>query len=125
LLKYLKKAGRIASIGITFMLIMFGWIIFRSASLPDAWSFIRQMFEFRSAENMVWLNPKFWTMLALAACFSFGGIWKKAEGLVEKFYLTPGNRNLMIFSAIAILLYILNLATITSSGFSQFIYFRF
>jgi alginate O-acetyltransferase complex protein AlgI len=125
LLKYLKKAGRIASIGITFMLIMFGWIIFRSASLPDAWSFIRQMFEFRSAENMVWLNPKFWTMLALAACFSFGGIWKKAEGLVEKFYLTPGNRNLMIFSAIAILLYILNLATITSSGFSPFIYFRF
>jgi hypothetical protein len=74
---------------------------------------------------MVWLNPKFWTMLVIAACFSFAGTWKKAEALVEKFYMNPGNINLMVFSVIAILLYVLNLATITSSGFSPFIYFRF
>jgi alginate O-acetyltransferase complex protein AlgI len=125
LLKYLKKAGRIPAMAITFVVLVIGWVIFRSATPEDTWFFVKRMFEFRGADNMVWLNPKFWTMMALAAVFSFAGLWKKAEALVDKLYLDPSNSVIIVFSVLAILLFVLNLATITSSGFSPFIYFRF
>ena len=62
---------------------------------------------------------------AIAMIFSFSGVWKKAETRLEKFYFNPGNPTIIIFSVIALLLFILSEATITSSGFSPFIYFRF
>ncbi|MCX6268921.1 MAG: MBOAT family protein [Bacteroidetes bacterium] len=125
LLKYLKKAGRIPSIGITFLLITVGWVIFRSGSPDDAWFYIQRMFMFRGTENVVWLNPKFWTMLAIAILFSFWGISKKVDIWIEKLYFNPGNSMIIVFSVISIILFILSEATITSSGFNPFIYFRF
>jgi alginate O-acetyltransferase complex protein AlgI len=125
LLKYLKKSGRIPSTLFTFLILIIGWIIFRSATLNDAWFYISRMFGFQDADNIVWLNPKFWTMLVLAALFSFGAVYPKATSAVEKLYLHPGNKTIILFTVIAILLFILNEATITSTGFSPFIYFRF
>ena len=125
LLKYLKKIGKIPSIAITFFLLMIGWLIFRSQTLDEAWFLIRRLFLFHGAENIVWLNPKFWTMLGFAILFSFWGGFKKIELWVEKLYFNPGNGLIITFSVIAILLFVLSEATITSSGFSPFIYFRF
>ena len=125
LLKYLKKSGKIPSIAITFFLLMIGWLIFRSQTLDEAWFLIRRLFTFQGGENTVWLNPKFWTMLVIAVIFSFWGGFKKIESWVEKLYFNPGNGLMITFSIIAILLFILSEATITSSGFSPFIYFRF
>jgi len=125
LLKYLKKAGKIPSIVLTFFLLMIGWLIFRSQSLDEAWFFIRRLFLFQGGENMVWLNPKFWTMLAIAVLFSFWGGFKKIESWIDKLYFNPGNALMIVSAVIAILLFVLSEATITSSGFSPFIYFRF
>ncbi len=125
LLKYLKKSGKVPSIAITFILLMIGWLIFRSESLHEAWYLIRRLFIFQGGENTIWLNPKFWTMLSIAVIFSFWGGFKKIESWVEKLYFKPGNSLMIAFSVIAILLFILSEATITSSGFSPFIYFRF
>jgi hypothetical protein len=83
------------------------------------------MFSFVKAENEVWLNPKFWTMLCIAIFFSFWGGFKRIEKWQERLYANPGIITILIFSILAILLFILNEATITSSGFSPFIYFRF
>ncbi|MCX6277131.1 MAG: MBOAT family protein [Bacteroidetes bacterium] len=125
LLKYLKKLGKIPSIAITFFLIMIGWLIFRSQTPDEAHFLIRKLFLFQGGENQVWLNPKFWTMLVIAILFSFWGGFKKVESWIEKLYLNPGNAAIIGFSLIALLLFILNEATISSSGFSPFIYFRF
>jgi alginate O-acetyltransferase complex protein AlgI len=125
LLKYIKKIGKVPAIAITFLLLIIGWVIFRSQTLDDAWFFIRRMFLFRGGENTIWLNPKFWTMLVVAILFSFWGGFKKVDNWIGKLYSNPGNATLIIFSVIAILLFILNEATVTSSGFSPFIYFRF
>ena len=125
LLKYLKKAGKIPSIALTFFLLLIGWVIFRSQTLDAAWFLIRRLFSFQGGENLVWLNPKFWTMLALAIFFSFWGGFRKVEAWIEKLYFNPGNGLMITFSVLAILLFILNEASITSSGFSPFIYFRF
>ena len=64
-------------------------------------------------------------MLGFAILFSFWGGFKKIELWVEKLYFNPGNGLIITFSVIAILLFVLSEATITSSGFSPFIYFRF
>jgi alginate O-acetyltransferase complex protein AlgI len=125
LLKFFKKIGKIPSQVITFFSIMFGWVLFRSESLDYFYFYIRRMFSFVNAENEVWLNPKFWTMLIIAILFSFLGGFRKIENWQEKLYDKPGNSTLIVFSLIAILLFILSEATITSSGFSPFIYFRF
>ena len=125
LLKYLRKAGKIPSILITFLLLVIGWVIFRSHNLDDAWFFLRRMFLFRSGNNIIWLNPKFWTMLVIAIVFSFWGILKKTESWIDSLYLNPGKTILIVFSLLAVILLILNAATLTASGFSPFIYFRF
>lgn len=125
LLKFFKKIGKIPSQVITFFSIMFGWVLFRSESLGYFYFYIRRMFSFVNAENEVWLNPKFWTMMVIAILFSFWGGFKKIENWQEKLYGKPGNSTIIIFSVFAILLFILSEATITSSGFSPFIYFRF
>lgn len=125
LLKYLKKAGKVPSILVTFFLLVIGWLIFRSQTLDESWFLIRRLFQFQGGENTLWLNPKFWTMLVIAIIFSFWGGFKKIESWIENLYLTPGNALIITFSIIAILLFILSEAAITSSGFSPFIYFRF
>lgn len=125
LLKYLKKSGKIPSIAVTFFILMIGWLIFRAQSPDDAWYLIRRLFIFQGGEHTVWLNPKFWTMLVIAAVFSFWGGFKAVETWIERLYFKPGNATIIIFTIAAILFFILCEATISSSGFSPFIYFRF
>lgn len=124
-LKISRKIGRIPSIVITFGVITLGWVLFRSDNLDFAHFYLRRMFSFTSAPNDVLLNSKFWTMLAIAAIFAFWGGIKKVEGWVDTFYSRPGNTVVITMSVVAILLLVLSLAAITSSGFSPFIYFRF
>lgn len=125
LIKYLKKAGKVPSIVITFFIILFGWVLFRSNSIDDFYFYVRRMFSFTDGVNDVWINSKFWTMLAIAAFFSFAGVFKRVADWQERLYLKPGNAMMIGFSLIAILLFILSEAAITSTGFSPFIYFRF
>ncbi len=125
LLKFLKKRGRIPALLFTFLVITLGWVLFRSETLTGAWHYLHRMFEFSGADNMVYLSAKFWSLLAVAAVFSFWGVWKRAEAAVDTLWLNPGNAVIISFSVVGILLFILNLATITATGFSPFIYFRF
>ncbi len=125
LLKFFKKTGRIPAIMITFFIIVIGWVLFRSASLGDFHFYLRRMFTFTSGVNDIWLNGKFWTMLAIAALFSFAGGFKRISEWQDRLYLKPGNKTMIGFSLLAIALFILSEAAITSTGFSPFIYFRF
>jgi len=126
LLKLLKKLGKIPSILITFFVIVIGWVIFQADTLTSAYAYLGKMFSFRGgAENELWLNPKFWTMLVIAILFSFWGGFKKIDQWIEKLYSLPGNRVIITMSLLAVILFILSEATITSSGFNPFIYFRF
>lgn len=125
LLKWLKKIPAFAQIGINFFVLMFGWVLFRSESLSQFHFYLRRMFLFVSRDNDIWLNPKFWTMLVIAALFSFVGGIKKVELWQERFYSNPGSKAIVVTTILALLLFILCEAAITSSGFSPFIYFRF
>jgi len=123
--RWMKRAGRVPAILITFFFLAIGWVIFRSENLDFAWFYIRRMFQFVNMPNEIWLNAKFWTMLATAIFFSFWGGWKRIEAWSEKLFSSPGSLTVILMILLAILLFILSEATITSSGFSPFIYFRF
>jgi alginate O-acetyltransferase complex protein AlgI len=125
LLKYLKKTGKIPSIVITFFILTIGWVIFRCENLMMAISYIETMFSFRGADNGIWLNPKFWSILFLGMLFGFWGGFGKIEKWIDTLYDKPQNGVIMVMSVMAILLFILNEATVTSTGFNPFIYFRF
>ena len=125
LIRWMKKTGRIPAIILTFLILVIGWVIFRSENLDFAWFYLRRMFQFVDMPNDVWLNSKFWTMLAVAIFFSFWGGWKRIERWSEKLFTTPGSSTVILFTIVAVFLFILSEATITSSGFSPFIYFRF
>ena len=125
LLKYLKKTGRPLSVIFTFFITVFGWVLFRSESLGAFRFYIRRMFAFRGGDNDLWLDPKFWTVLVIAVVFSFIGYSKKVENWQVGLFDKPGNATIIGFSLLAIVLLVLSLAAITSTGFSPFIYFRF
>ncbi|MDP4281156.1 MAG: MBOAT family O-acyltransferase [Bacteroidota bacterium] len=125
LLKFFKKTGRIPAVILTFMVTVIGWTMFRSDSLIYFKEYLHKMFSFTSGISDIWLNSKFWTMICLAAFFSFWGFFKKVGNWSEKLYSDPGNRTIILFTILAVLLFILSEAAITSTGFSPFIYFRF
>lgn len=125
LLKYLKKAGRIPSIILTFLILTAGWLIFRAESVNEALFLLRRMFTFHGGVNEIQLSSKFWTFFILAILFSFSGFFQKIEKGTDDLYLNPGNFKLVLFTFLAIILFIICEATISSAGFSPFIYFRF
>lgn len=124
-LKFSKRIGRIPSIAVTFLVLIFGWVIFRAENLDYIHFFLRRMFLFESLPNDVLLTSKFWTMLGVAAFFSFWGGFKKVENWFGKLYDAPGNGMLITMTLVSLVLFVLSLAAITSSGFSPFIYFQF
>jgi alginate O-acetyltransferase complex protein AlgI len=125
LLKYLKKTGKLVPVLITFVIIVFGWVLFRSESLDYYHFYLRKMFLFQPGNNEIWLTPKFWIMGSVAIIFSFLALIPGIEKWQEKLYDHPGNSLLIGFSVIAVFLFILSESVITSNGFSPFIYFRF
>jgi alginate O-acetyltransferase complex protein AlgI len=125
LLKYLKKAGRIPATLITFLVITIGWVIFRADTVEAGFNYIGRMFEFTNRNSEIWLNPKFWTILALAAFFSVWGGFRSIEKWLDRIYDLSTNRWIITLSVAALILFILSVASIASSGFNPFIYFRF
>ncbi|MEI6455908.1 MAG: MBOAT family O-acyltransferase [bacterium] len=125
LLKFLKMTGRGPAVLFTFLILVIGWVIFRADNLPAAFIFLGKMFTFGGAENQVWLNSKFWTIFCIAIFFSFWAGIKKVDPWIGKLYESPSNKTMVTIAILAMLFFILNVATITSSGFNPFIYFRF
>ena len=125
LVKFLSKLGRYISILITYIITLVGWVLFRSETIEQAKTYIIKMFVFNTSESIKLDNHTI-TMLLLGVLFSFFALIKNTEtkqmdfynGILSKrFYLTA--------SPIIIILLVLSLSYVISSGFNPFIYFRF
>jgi alginate O-acetyltransferase complex protein AlgI len=126
LLKWSEKMGKIPSVLLTYLITLVGWVLFRSESLGDAWTYLGKMFSFESWYPAWTLNPQFWIILAAGAFFAFFGVIRGVENWQMKMIDQPYNgKKLWIGGAIALVLLAWSLASITSAGFNPFIYFRF
>ncbi|CAN5361488.1 MBOAT family O-acyltransferase [soil metagenome] len=126
LLSVYEKLGRIPSTIITFIIVMVGWVFFKTETLTHAILFIKKMFSFDFSNYDIYFERTFWTMLVLAFIFSFAGAFTKIQKIQESFLFEEYSiRRTIAMSLVCIILFVVCEATITSSGFNPFIYYRF
>jgi len=126
LLSVYEKLGRIPSTIFTFIVVMIGWVFFKTETLTHAIEFIRKMFAFDFSTYNIYFEANFWTMLALAILFSFIGGFAKVIKIQENVLFSEYSLTRVITTSIVcVVLFIICEAAITSSGFNPFIYYRF
>ncbi|MCX6231096.1 MAG: MBOAT family protein [Bacteroidetes bacterium] len=126
LLNFLNKLGKIPAIVITFVIVLVGWAFFRIQDISTAFLFITKMFSFDFSEHQYYFNEKFRFIMILAFFFSFVNATKFGKWLEKIFfavrYTLAGHYSMTLLS---IVLFVLSVAYISTSGFNPFIYFRF
>lgn len=125
LLRFFQFIGKFPSVIITFVITLVGWVFFRVEDINQAFLFISKMFSFNFNE-IPYFGLKFKTLLLLAFVFSFICLFKAGKRIESFFYAEKHTMSAYyILSFMSMLLFIICLANITSSGFNPFIYFRF
>ena len=124
LFKVFKKTGKLISLIITFILVMFGWVIFIA---PDVKSFIlyfNNLFQFTATELSI--KPLFWITLISATVFAFIPVHKKTELFIRKWLNTDSTATIITLKTIISTLFLIfAMSGIAAGGFNPFIYFRF
>ncbi len=126
LLKFYSKIGKVPSIIITFLIVLVSWTIFRAENISHAWVFIQKMFTFDFEGYNFYFDNKFYTIMIFAVIFSFWGAFRGVEKWQDKLFNKKQKfSSLIIMSLISVILVLICVSSITSSGFNPFIYFRF
>jgi alginate O-acetyltransferase complex protein AlgI len=123
--KVLSKIGKLPSILITFLIVNIGWVFFRIEKIKDAFTYLKHMFSFNFKSTNSF-DLEFKTYLMLAIIFSFFAISKHTQKLQDAVYVNDyTNSRHLIICLTSLILFVLSVSSITSSGFNPFIYFRF
>ncbi len=126
LLNIYKRIGKIPSIVITFIITMAGWVFFRAETLPFAWSYLEKMFSFNLATSTISFDQKFWFMMVVGSFFSLWAAIPGVEAWMDRLFAKgQSNRTIVFMVIFSVIFFIISLASITSTGFNPFIYFRF
>lgn len=126
LLKIYERIGGLLSMLITFFITMIGWTIFRLEDFQVLKTYLTKLFRFQGVYIPEAL-PSFYPILIVAVFFSFltyFNLGKKVENYIfwkENYSIKASLLN----TVIAMILLLLSISSITSSGFNPFIYFRF
>ena len=105
---------------------MIGWVLFRSPDIYFAGIFLKKMFVLEGSLDWGTNGIKVWVILCVAVLFSFFA----ASGRIENWQvkLFGGEHRMSSVGAMfaaSVLLFVISLSAITSTGFNPFIYFRF
>lgn len=126
-LKFSKAIGRIPSIIITYIVTLVGWVLFRAESMSQVAFYTKKMFVMDFHGIHYYFSPEFWSMLAVGSFFAFFTLTKFGLKVEQKVFYSESfqvKANLSM-SAITVVLLLLSVSSVTSSGFNPFIYFRF
>lgn len=105
---------------LTFLAVMFGWLLFRAESFSQAWQYLTVMFGFEHLQGFQYYTYEHFipikTMLLSTGCFLFSVYpWVFPKGQIMRCVKAVG---------IAVLL-VLSMAFMADASFSPFIYFQF
>ncbi len=126
MVKTMKKMGRPFTALITFVLVHFGWVLFRADSTEHALSFYGRMFAFGGQGTSYFIDKQFAVMLVLATVFSFWALLPGVEKWQNKLFSSEKSLGaISLMTLLALIMFVISLAAITSTGFNPFIYFRF
>lgn len=112
----------------TFILVLIGWVFFRSNTILDAFSYIGAMFHlgtFFSTQDIPFLiTSRGWFFLAIAAALSFCPYLTKRFPYIQQII----NRSALVSylgGVIAIIILTYSVITLSGATYTPFIYFRF
>ena len=115
----------------TLLIVMVGWVFFRSATLELALDMIARMFGLQSGTQAMLpvsshVTAPTMLLIVLATCFAYP-IWPRAKEFVQKKIGTPGEKLAydIVRAAFIGVMTVLSLATMTIDQNNPFIYFRF
>lgn len=121
----LKKIPRFLGHLYTLLVVLIGWVFFRSETLRDALLYLKGMFSYNSTGNEViyqYFNPYLIFVLILAIVFSTPVIGKFSN-LASKVMARP-HQKILVYP-LMLVLFLLSLLELAESNYNPFIYFRF
>lgn len=126
LLRITERMGKVPSMVMTYIIVIIGWVFFRSDTLEYAVSFIQTLFGSGADKALPYIDLKFYIILTLAILFSFSGAWSAVHKIQNNvLFRTLSNGRALAYGLGSLALLILCVGSISSSGFNPFIYFRF
>jgi alginate O-acetyltransferase complex protein AlgI len=125
--KWLKAIPGVFSVGFTFLVVVMGWVLFRTEDLSSALLFYQKLVEPGFSLAPWQENPKFLGSFLVAGLFAFFVLIPKWGEALQQFFYSKTLRPLEMLWVLPgiILLYGLSLGSILNFGFNPFIYFRF
>jgi alginate O-acetyltransferase complex protein AlgI len=103
-----------------------GWVIFRSSTFTQAKIFLTKMFTFQDFTTKLQLDSKFWVIMIVATIFSFSSATAIGKSIENKIYTEKYNKSTYyVMTGICLVLLLVSISNVVSSGFNPFIYFRF
>lgn len=124
--KTLNKIGKFPSIVLTFIFVMIGWVIFKIEDFTLLKVYLMKLFQ--PIETFEFNTiPEFSLIVCFAVLFAFFTSFKFGQEIGEFMFERDSYKfkSHVILSVMSIVLFIVSLSSITSSGFNPFIYFRF
>jgi len=123
---FTDKIGKIPSVILTYIITLIGWVLFRSNNVQQAWLYVKKMFSFDGGFPAWRFDAQFWVILLIGAFFAFFGVIRGTEEWQDRQLKVPySGRKALVAGLIAVFLLVYCMASITTSGFNPFIYFRF
>ncbi len=125
--KFYQFIGKYLSVAFTFCWIVIGWVLFRIENGEKLKAYLKMMFSFNNSRTEHLIYNDFYPILGVALFFSFfafsafGKRWQDKIFNADAFSLR--GHTVMMF--LVMVLFILCIASITTSTFNPFIYFRF
>jgi len=129
--KISEKLPRVFTIPLTFVLVLFGWVLFHSLTLSDALFYLGRMFDASSvvlSDTLLveLINNRGWVVLVIALAFSF----IPALGFVQRFVVWVKKREGVWYvivpkMCLILVLFGLSVISLANAQFNPFIYFQF
>lgn len=126
LLNFYNRIGKYPSVMVTYIITLFGWVLFRAKNIESAKKYFYEMFQINKSTELHVSNNYFITILLLAVACSFAALSAKIERIQLAFYDGELIKNHFYKTSIGMfLLLLLTLQFVISANFNPFIYFRF
>ena len=126
LLKLIKRTGKIFGVVYTFFVVLLAWVPFRIDGFTDTLIYYNRMFSFDWGFLQFPARQHFYLILILAFIIAYITSFKFGLKLQDWVYKTNlKSKEHILYFGIAVVVNIIIVASLTGSGFSPFIYFRF
>jgi len=125
---YKKLSAKLGflSVIINYMVVLFSWMIFRSENIQFIGDIMERTFGFTANTNTVFFTAKFWIILGCSIFISFSPLNSTIRKFMEEMHdVSFSFSRILILSCVCIVLLLLSVSSLITSGFNPFIYFRF